>query len=97
MKTIYLDNCCLMNNHSVRTLDDIRHVGIAALEQALGPVDMIRFIQQFGAGAGDYTKKRQAIQAAVAPPEFVKEMKALARKTGKTSRRPRRSLAHAAT
>jgi hypothetical protein len=44
-----------------------------------------------------YTKKRQAVQVAIAPPEFVKEMKALARKPGKNTRRPRRPLARVTT
>ena len=30
-----------------------------ALNKALGPVDMIRFLQMFDEGAGDYTKERK--------------------------------------
>jgi hypothetical protein len=30
-----------------------------ALNKALGPVDMIRFLQMFDEGTGDYTKERK--------------------------------------
>lgn len=36
----------------------IRLAGLAALERELGPVGMVRFLQQFEAGYGDYTKER---------------------------------------
>ena len=40
------------------TLDQIRRVGNAALARDLGPVGMIRFLQQFETGSGDYTQDR---------------------------------------
>lgn len=33
--------------------------GIQALKEALGPVGMARFMQQYDPGYGDYTKERQ--------------------------------------
>jgi hypothetical protein len=36
----------------------IRKLGLEALAKALGPVGMVRFLQQFETGAGDYTKER---------------------------------------
>ena len=42
----------------VRTLNEIRKRGIEALAKALGPIGMIRFIQSFDLGKGDYTKER---------------------------------------
>lgn len=36
----------------------IRQLGIEALTQALGPVGMVRFLQQFDTGSGDYTRDR---------------------------------------
>ena len=39
---------------------EIRRAGIAALLQALGPVGMARFLQQFDSGTGDYSKDRHA-------------------------------------
>lgn len=38
---------------------EIRTVGLQALKDALGPVGMARFIQQFDLGHGDYTKEKQ--------------------------------------
>ena len=38
---------------------EIRTVGMQALRDALGPVGMVRFIQQFDWGYGDYTKEKQ--------------------------------------
>lgn len=41
------------------TLDQIRTIGIDALSQSLGPVGMIRFLQQTETGWGDYTSERE--------------------------------------
>ncbi len=40
------------------SLEEIRQHGISALARELGPVGMIRFLQQFETGAGDYTRDR---------------------------------------
>jgi hypothetical protein len=40
------------------TLDQIRQAGIRALIRELGPAGMIRFMQQFELGSGDYTQER---------------------------------------
>lgn len=42
-----------------KTADDILQRGLDALERELGPVDMIRFLQMYNKGRGDYTKERQ--------------------------------------
>jgi hypothetical protein len=42
----------------VKSINEIRKLGIDALAEALGPVDMIRFLQSFDLGSGDYTKQR---------------------------------------
>lgn len=41
-----------------QTLDEIRREGLAALRHKLGRAGMIRFLQQFGGGSGDYAKDR---------------------------------------
>lgn len=41
------------------TLEDIRRKGYEALARELGPVGMIRFLQQFETGRGDYTDARR--------------------------------------
>jgi hypothetical protein len=40
------------------TLEEIRQRGIETLAQELGPVGMIRFLQQFETGHGDYSAER---------------------------------------
>ena len=41
-----------------RTLEKIRRDGLAALRERLGVVGMVRFLQQFDHGEGDYAKER---------------------------------------
>ena len=40
------------------TLDQIRQAGLDALRERLGRAGMIRFLQQFETGRGDYSKSR---------------------------------------
>jgi hypothetical protein len=42
----------------VNNLSEIRKTGLQALREALGPVGMVRFIQQYENGYGDYTKEK---------------------------------------
>lgn len=46
-----------MNIESM-TAEQIRYIGLQALKRDLGPDGMIRFLQQFETGQGDYTKDR---------------------------------------
>lgn len=39
----------------------IRQKGLEALLQALGPVGMVRFLQQFDPGSGDYSRDRAGL------------------------------------
>jgi hypothetical protein len=43
-----------------RTLEGIRKVGLEALRQRLGRAGMIRFLQQYEMGSGDYANERRA-------------------------------------
>ena len=43
-----------------QTLDEIRRHGLEALRSRLGRAGMIRFLQQFSTGEGDYTQSRKA-------------------------------------
>lgn len=43
-----------------RTLDEVREEGLKALRERLGRADMIRFLQQFETGSGDYVQERHA-------------------------------------
>jgi hypothetical protein len=38
---------------------EIRERGIEALAKALGPLGLVRFLQQFELGSGDYTRDRE--------------------------------------
>ena len=42
-----------------KILHEIHDEGINALIKTFGPVDMIRFIQMFDHGKGDYTRERK--------------------------------------
>ena len=37
---------------------DLRKAGLEAIAKALGPLGMVRFLQQFETGRGDYTRER---------------------------------------
>lgn len=41
------------------TLEEIRQAGLKALARELGAVGMVRFLQQFDLGHGDYTAERE--------------------------------------
>jgi hypothetical protein len=41
-----------------RTLEQIRLIGLEALSRELGAVGMVRFLQQFETGHGDYSTDR---------------------------------------
>ena len=45
---------------SIQIIDPvtIRKIGLEALAKALGPIGMVRFLQQFESGIGNYTKER---------------------------------------
>jgi hypothetical protein len=47
-----------MMNVAHNNIPAIRHAGLSLLNRELGPAGMIRFLQQFEAGHGDYTKER---------------------------------------
>jgi hypothetical protein len=43
---------------NINNLVEIRKIGLQALKEALGPIGMVRFIQQYENGYGDYTKEK---------------------------------------
>ncbi len=53
----------------------IREKGIEALLEALGPVGMIRFLQQLDSGSGDYTRDRKRLHAGLTLEQIVKEIR----------------------
>lgn len=45
-------------SNAVLTQEEIPRTGLAALRAALGAVGMVRFLQMFETGRGDYTAER---------------------------------------
>lgn len=43
---------------STMTLEEVREAGLKALTRELGPVGLIRFLQQFETGSGNYSTER---------------------------------------
>jgi len=43
---------------NVNNLLEVRKVGLQVLNDALGPIGLVRFIQQYENGIGDYTKEK---------------------------------------
>lgn len=48
-----------MNYAPRKTPIELYRLGVAALDQALGPVESIRFLRLLDPGSGDYTAERQ--------------------------------------
>ncbi len=48
-------------NAPARPLADVTERALRVLAREIGVADTARFLQQFGAGAGDYTKERDAL------------------------------------
>jgi hypothetical protein len=68
-----------------RTLEEIRKAGLDALRQRLGRAGMIRFLQQYEMGSGDYAHERRAWVDRMS----LEELRALA--GGKPRKRTRRT------
>ena len=64
------------------SLVEIRNRGLEALAEALGPVGMARFLQQFDTGSGNYTEDRVQWLEKVTVQETVEEIKR-SRRAGK--------------
>ena len=62
------------------TAMQIRNRGVEALAEALGPVGMVRFLQQFDTGSGDYTRDRRQWLKDFTVRGVVKELKSSAEK-----------------
>jgi hypothetical protein len=54
---------------------ELRRQGLEALINALGYVGMIRFLEQFDTGSGDYTKERHQWQDGVTVAEIMTQIK----------------------
>ena len=62
-----------MTNNSTIDLNNpslIRQKGIEALTDALRPLGMVKFMQQFGGGTGNYTKERKELLDGITMDDF---------------------------
>jgi hypothetical protein len=61
------------------TIEDVRDAGLAALFDALGPANTLRFLQIFQSGAGDYTRERHAWLDALSLDEIMADVREIQR------------------
>jgi hypothetical protein len=59
---LYPDDFCDGGEIAVKTMEEIRRQGLKALARELGPVGMVRSLQLFENGSGDYVKERHQRQ-----------------------------------
>ncbi|MBI5188243.1 MAG: hypothetical protein HZA07_04125 [Nitrospirae bacterium] len=62
---------------SIQTLSpiDIRKLGLEALEKTLGPIGMVRFLQQYEGGVGDYTRERERLLKGLSVKDIIEDIK----------------------
>ncbi|WP_017743563.1 hypothetical protein [Scytonema hofmannii] len=65
-----------MTNLSDLTQSQLMQIGLEALAKCLGPAGMLRFMQQYNQGSGDYTRDRDKILGNPTLSEIVAEIKA---------------------
>jgi hypothetical protein len=57
------------------TPSNIRKLGLEALAKELGPIGMVRFLQQYEEGSGDYTREREEWLKGLKVKDIIKEIK----------------------
>ena len=55
---------------TVKELENIRTLGLKALSEELGPIGMMKFIQMYSDGKGDYTTEKKEILDNVSIEDF---------------------------
>ena len=61
------------------TAEEIRTFGLEALYRELGPVGMVRFLQQFETGKGDYSVERHELLKGMDVTRLVEEARKLSK------------------
>lgn len=61
-------------NTATMTLEQIRLTGLRALSRDLGAVGLVRFLQQFETGYGDYTAERHLWLGEVSVDEVARDI-----------------------
>lgn len=73
------------------TLHEIRKMGYSALARELGPYGLLRFLQQYEAGSGDYTRDRHLWLGDPTLNEIVEQIREIRQKrelgSGRSARR----------
>ena len=64
-----------MMNTQTLSPSNLRKKGLQALHKSLGPVGMVRFLQQFEEGTGDYTRDRKQLLTAKSVAEVAEKIK----------------------
>ena len=62
-------------NVAINNLLDIRKKGLDALNRKLGPLGMVRFLQQYETGQGDYTRDRHLWLSSYTSEDIKKDIK----------------------
>jgi hypothetical protein len=68
---------------TINDLYDIRKKGLEALYKKLGPLGMVRFLQQYETGEGDYTRERSTWLSHYSAKDILREIKAKRRPRAK--------------
>lgn len=71
---------------TLETPEDIRREGLDALEKRLGRAGMLKFLQLFDRGQGDYAKERHAWVDSLTMDDVKRELTRLRKRKGSTSR-----------
>lgn len=62
-------------NTQEMTLEQIRVVGLEALARELGPTGLIRFLQMFEKGQGNYSEERETILPQLTAAQIAEQIK----------------------
>lgn len=72
---------------TLETPEDIRRAGLDALEERLGRAGMLRFLQLFDRGQGDYANERHAWVDSLTMDDVKRELASLRKRKASQSRR----------
>lgn len=72
------------------TLEQIRTAGLNALQRELGVVGMVRFLQQFEPGSGDYVEERKTFVGKLRVRTLGKRIQTVRRGRQRLTDRPRK-------
>lgn len=64
-------------NTQEMTLEQIRVVGLEALARELGPTGLIRFLQMFEKGQGNYSEERETMLPQLTAAQIAEQIKAI--------------------